>query len=84
MLTYMAIRAALREELLALSTVERRELAEALCEDLDDESLDPAWEQAWSGEVDGRLAEVVAGKVALLDADEVHSELRAELSCRPA
>lgn len=82
MITVMAIRVALREELLTLSAVERRELAEALCESLDDEPLDPPWEQPWSREVERRLAEVVAGKVSLLDADEVHSDLRAELSRR--
>ena len=75
----MTIRAGLREELLTLSVSERRELAEELCEELDDESLDPAWEQAWSQEVERRLADVNAGKVALIDADEVHSSLRAEL-----
>ncbi len=75
----MTIRAGLREELRTLSVSERRELAEELCEGLDDESLDPAWEQAWSQEVERRLADVNAGKVALIDAEEVHSSLRAEL-----
>lgn len=78
----MVIRGALREALLRLSAAERRDLAEALCERLDDEPLDPAWKQAWSREVEDRLAEVVAGKVALFDADEVHAALRAELSHR--
>jgi hypothetical protein len=40
--------------------------------------------EAWSREVEVRLAEVVAGNVALLDPDEVHAELRADLSRRRA
>ena len=75
----MAIRAALREELLTLTVAERRELAEELCESLEDELGDEEWEVAWGAEVARRLAEVEAGTVKLVDADEVHDELRAEL-----
>lgn len=75
----MAIRAGLREELLTLSVAERRELAEELCESLEDEPGDAAWEEAWSVEIERRLAEVTAGSVKLVDADDVHAELRAEL-----
>lgn len=57
-------------------------LAEELCESLDDEPLDPAWEQAWSQEIQERMADVTGGKVALVDTDDVHAELRAELARR--
>ena len=78
----MAIRPALREELLTLSANERRELAEELCESLDDEPLDPAWEQAWSREIQGRMADVADGKVSLVEAEAVHADVRAELGRR--
>lgn len=75
----MAIRAGLREELLTLSVAERRELAEELCDSIEDEAGDAAWEVAWEVEIERRMAEVAAGSVKLVDADEVHAELRAEL-----
>ena len=75
----MAIRPELRQELLTLSAEEREALADELYESLDDGPRDPGWDQAWSQEVDGRVADIVAGRVALVDADEVHAELRAEL-----
>jgi|JI10StandDraft_1071094.scaffolds.fasta_scaffold27614_6 putative addiction module component (TIGR02574 family) len=75
----MAIRVGLREELLTLSVTERRELAEELCASLEDELGERAWEEAWSSEVERRLAQVTSGAVTLVDADEVHADLRAEL-----
>ncbi|MCX5742481.1 MAG: hypothetical protein NT062_08300 [Proteobacteria bacterium] len=41
--------------------------------------LDPAWDRAWSAEVETRMAGVAAKRVELIDADEVHTQLRNEL-----
>ncbi len=78
----MAIRPELRAELLALPATERGALADQLYDSLDDEPLDPGWEQAWSQELARRVADVAAGRVELIDAEQVHAELRTEL--RPA
>jgi len=75
----MSIRPELRSELLTLSPDERQELADDLYESLVDESLDPEWERAWSAEIQTRMAEVAAGSVELVDADDVHAQLRDEL-----
>ena len=75
----MSIRPELRDELLHLSAEERQELADALYESLDDEPHDPEWERAWAAEIERRVQDVADGRVELLDADEVHADLRAEL-----
>jgi putative addiction module component (TIGR02574 family) len=75
----MSISPELRRELLTLSPEERQELADDLYESLVDESLDPEWERAWSKEIEQRMADVTAGRVELIDADEVHAQLRDEL-----
>ena len=63
-LDVMSIRPELRRELLAL---------------LVDESLDPEWERAWSNEVRQRFQAVSENRVELIDADDVHRDLRADL-----
>ena len=73
------IRPELRDELSHLSFEERQELADELYESLDDAAQDPEWERAWAAEVERRVQDVVDGRVELLDADEVHESLRAEL-----
>jgi len=55
------------------------ERGDELYESLIAELLDPAWERAWSREIEQRVEDIVAGRVELIDADEVHAELRAEL-----
>ena len=75
----MAIRAELRDELLKLPADQRQELADELYESLDDEPVDAAWERAWSDEVACRVQEIADGKVQLVDADDMHAELRDEL-----
>jgi putative addiction module component (TIGR02574 family) len=75
----MAIRPELRDELLKLPAGEREELADAPYESLDDEPVDPAWERAWSVEIARRVQEIADGKARLVDADEMHAELRDEL-----
>lgn len=75
----MSIRPELRSELLTLSPDERQELADELYESLVDESLDPEWERAWSDEIQKRITDVSAGSAELIDADDVHAQLRDEL-----
>jgi putative addiction module component (TIGR02574 family) len=75
----MALRPELRDEILALSPDERHELADELYESLVGEPVDAEWERTWSRELERRVEDVVAGRVELVDADEVHAELRAEL-----
>lgn len=75
----MAIRPELRDEILTLSAEERHELADELYESLTDEPLDPEWESAWSREIEQRMEDIVAGRVELVGAAQVHAELRAEL-----
>ena len=74
----MSIKPELRRELLTLPAEERQQLADELYESLVDESLDPEWEQAWSDEIKRRVKDVADGRVELVDADDVHRELRAE------
>ncbi len=75
----MAIRPELRDELLKLPSDERQELAVELYDSLDDEPLDPAWQRSWSEEVVRRVQDIADGKVQLVDADDMHDELREEL-----
>ena len=70
---------AIRPELLTLSLEDRHELADELYESLVAEPLDPAWERAWSQEIEQRVEDIVAARVELIDADELHAQLRAEL-----
>jgi putative addiction module component (TIGR02574 family) len=78
-LVSMSIRRELRRELLTLSPEERQELADELYESVVDESLDPEWERAWSEEIKKRMEDVAADRVELIDADDVHAQLRDEL-----
>jgi putative addiction module component (TIGR02574 family) len=75
----MTIKPGLRSELLNLPPEERQELAHELYESLVDESLDPEWERAWSEKIEKRMTDVAADHVELIDADEVHAQLRDEL-----
>lgn len=75
----MSINPELRRELLTLPAEERQELADELYESLVDESLDPEWEREWSKEIEQRMKDVADNRVELIDADDVHRELRAEL-----
>lgn len=75
----MAMRPELREELLKLPAEERQDLADQLYESLGDEPLDAAWESAWSDEIARRAQDIAHGKVQLIDADDMHAELREEL-----
>ena len=75
----MSIRPELRRELLMLAPEVRQELADELYESLLDESLDLEWEREWSKEVEQRMKDVANNSVELIDADDVHQELHAEL-----
>ena len=69
----MSIKPELRRELLTLPSEERQELADELYESLVDVRLDPEWERAWSKEIEQCMADVVADRVELIDADDVHA-----------
>lgn len=75
----MAIRPERREASLPLSPEARHELADEIDESLVDEPLAPDWEREWARELEQRVEDVVAGRVELVDADQVHAELQAEL-----
>ena len=75
----MPVSAELRRELLSLSPEEREALADELYDSLDEqEPLEPEWQSAWTKELQGRVADVEHGRVELIDADDVHRELRAK------
>ena len=78
----MAIRPELREELLRLSAEEREALAEELYESVGGDVVDPAWQQAWAEEVRRRAQDVTDRTVELVDADDVHAEIRSGLGHR--
>ena len=65
---------------LALPDQERGELAARLLHTLDPdgEELAPdAWDEAWSRELDRRIRDIRAGRVALVDGEAVMAELHA-------
>ncbi len=78
----MAIRPELRDELLRLPIEERQSLADELYDSITDDVVDPAWEKAWSEEIARRVQDIVDGAVELVDAEDVHAQLRAELAAR--
>jgi putative addiction module component (TIGR02574 family) len=78
----MSIRPELKAQLLALPAEERQTLADELYDSLDGPP-NPEWERAWTMELSRRLSEIEHGRVELVDADEVHVALRAELQLPP-
>jgi putative addiction module component (TIGR02574 family) len=64
----------LRSNVLSLPAEERAVLAHDLIASLDAEDADPNADALWATEIDRRAREVADGKVALVDADEVHDE----------
>ncbi len=66
--------AELRSSVLSLPTEERAALARDLIASLDAEAADLNADSLWATEIDHRAREVADGKVALVDADEVHAE----------
>ena len=67
----------LEAEVLSLSSAERSRLLDKLLASLDP---DPEWEKAWAQEVDGREAEIAAGRSTWLPGEEVVARLRAKLA----
>jgi len=49
---------------------------------LDAEDADPNADSLWATEIERRTREVAEGKVALVDADEVHAEAARRLRAR--
>jgi hypothetical protein len=66
--------AEVRSNLASLPAEERAPLAHDLLASLDAKDADPNADSLWTTEIDGRAREVANGKVALVDADEVHAE----------
>ena len=69
----------LAAEALALPADERSELLNRLLASLEDEALDPAWEQQWADEVDRREAAIDSGQAVWIAGDEVLARLRARI-----
>lgn len=65
---------------LALDADQRAVVAQALIESLDDAADTGEVDAAWRAETVRRLAEVRAGAVELVDADEHYARLRASLT----
>ncbi len=70
----------------ALLALDRRDRAEVLHRgsqslDMDDQSAEGQadMDAAWRSESRRRIVDIESGKVALLDADEVHAQVRAKL-----
>ena len=74
--------AELRANVLSLPTEERAALAHDLIASLDAEDPDPNADALWAAEIERRSREVTEGKVALVDADEVHAEAARRLRAR--
>jgi len=67
----------IESEVLGLPPADRARLAQRLLESLDDSAEDPAEaERAWEEEIVRRVAELEAGKVELIPAEQVFAELR--------
>ena len=69
---------ALIEQALKLSVEEREEIVARLNENLEAQApMDPAWEAAWTKEIDRRIEDIREGRVTLVEADEAFARLRA-------
>lgn len=78
--------AEVEQALLALDRHDRAEVLHRgiLSLEMDDavDEEQPEVDAAWRGEFRRRIDDIERGKVELLDADEVHAQLRAELAVR--
>jgi putative addiction module component (TIGR02574 family) len=72
----------IRASALNLPAPERAALAHDLIASLDAEDVDPRADTLWAAEIERRAREVADGKVALIDADEVHAEIAQRLRAR--
>ena len=72
----------IRASALNLPAPERAALAHDLIASLDAEDVDPRTDTLWAAEIERRAREVADGKVALIDADEVHAEIAQRLRAR--
>ena len=69
----------IRASALNLPATERAALAHDLIASLDAEDADPHADALWAAEIERRTREVADGKIALIDADEVHAEIARSL-----
>jgi len=72
----------IRASALNLPAPERAALAHDLIASLDAEAADPRADAIWAAEIERRARDVADGKVALIDADEVHAEIAQRLRTR--
>jgi len=75
----VAIRPNLRDELMKLPADERLALADELFESVPDEVEDPPWRSEWVEELKRRIADIRAGRIEGIDADQVFDEELARL-----
>ena len=74
--------AELRANVLSLPTEERAALAHELIASLDAEDVDPQADVLWAAEIASRAQDVADGRVALVDADDVHAEAARRIRAR--
>lgn len=75
--------AEIEKDLMALPIQDRARIAADLIRSLDDDGEPLSreeWEAAWAEEISRRLEDIQAGRVELLDAEQVMAELRARYS----
>jgi putative addiction module component (TIGR02574 family) len=72
----------IRTSALSLPAEERAALAHDLITSLDAENADPGADGLWVAEIERRAKDVAAGKVPLIDAEEVHAEADRRLRTR--
>jgi hypothetical protein len=63
----------------AISILGWRDIPQLLDSDTAFERAPTEWEREWSKEIEQRMTDVADNRVELIDADDVHRELRAEL-----
>jgi len=74
--------AELRANVLSLPSEDRAALAHDLIASLDAEKVDPQVDALWATEIERRAQDVADGKVALVDANDVHAEAARRLRAR--
>jgi putative addiction module component (TIGR02574 family) len=74
--------AELRANVLSLPSEDRAALAHDLIVSLDAEDVEPQVDALWAAEIERRAQDVAEGKVALVDANEVHAEAARRLRAR--
>jgi putative addiction module component (TIGR02574 family) len=74
--------AELRANVLSLPSEDRAALAHDLIASLDAEEVEPQVDALWAAEIERRAQDVADGRVALVDANDVHAEATRRLRAR--